>query len=175
MSDVNEPNFLLSLKRLQQAADAMDPVCRTTKNILEGAFDNHAHACSMRILTSTALVEELLKLGYERDALILEAIGGAWEAVKMPGLSEDERTIRLWKVSLVVHRILGEALFNHRVVGTKTPFLGVPISLLVDLLSNADARIQLLKNMNWEDRKWFHETSITTRYCESNFGFLARR
>ena len=174
MSDINEPNFLLSLKRLQQAADAMDPVCRTTKNILEGAFDNHAHACSMRILTSTALVEELLKLGYERDALILEAIGGAWEAVKMPGLSEDERTIRLWKVSLVVHRILGDALFNHRVVGTKTPFPGVPISLLVDLLSNADARIQLLKNMNWEDRKWFHETSITTRYCESNFSFLAR-
>ena len=95
MSDVNELNFLLPLKRLQQAADAMDPVCRTTKNILEGAFDNHAHACSMRILTSTALVEELLKLGYERDALILEAIGGAWEAVKMPGLSEDERAIRL--------------------------------------------------------------------------------
>jgi hypothetical protein len=159
---------------MREAADAMTPPCRTTKNTLDGASDGHSHACSFVVLASPRLVAGLSNLGYERDALILGAIGGAWEALKVPGLSEDERTVRLWKLSLVIHRILGDALYNHRVVSTKAPFLGVPISLLVDLLANADARIKLLKNQRWEDRRWFHETSVTTRYCESNFSYLSR-
>ena len=47
-------------------------------------------------------------------------------------------------------------------------------SLLIDLLANIDARVDILKNLPAEKRRRFHDSSTTTRTNESNFSELAR-
>ena len=169
---------MIHISHLRAAADALttddDPAADTVKKIVDGAFDRHSHSCTYLAITSPGLVARLRGLGHEAEAAFLDAMGRGWEAVKCPGISEDERTMSLHHLSLVIHRIFGPSLCSPKVLNSKSLRLGMASSLLIDLLANIDARVDVLKNLPAEKRRRFHDSSTTTRTNESNFSELAR-
>ena len=151
-----------------------DPAADTIRKIVDGAFDRHSHSCTYLAMTSRGLVAKLRELGYEAEAAFLNAMGQGWEAIKCPGISEDERTSSLHRLSLIIHRAFGPSISSPKILNSKSLGLGMASSLLIDLLANIDARVDILKNLPAEKRRRFHDSSTTTRTNESNFSELAR-
>jgi len=62
------------------------------EDILGGYSDGHSHACSMAVLCSHELADEVDKAGHSETAMALRTFGNAWMAFSLPGLTEDSRS-----------------------------------------------------------------------------------
>ena len=89
-------------------------------------------------------LDRLLAKGYEREFVILEAVGMGFAASEMPGLTPAERSRRLELIrAMLGYHAIGEALFLPGGGGggvRSTSFQELAAPNLLAFLANADAR-----------------------------------
>ena len=161
---------VLPLARLLEAAlQTGDPILI---NGLQGNCDMHSHAMSRACLTSKSLVRELEALGYKREAIIIKILGQSIEAWSMPHQTEVTRSEALHLVTLLVYRLFGDGLRSTQCLG-RAFFGGLPLKQWLDLVSNADARMQFLRSVASPLRSIIVESASGTGSCESRFSMEA--
>ena len=124
------------------------------------------------MMTSKPLVKALRDLGYPREALILDILGGACEAWSAPCQSEATRSRKLHLLSILVFRLFGDGLLNVKCLRTEK-FRGIPTQQWLNLLANADARRHALCSLDIRDRRQLCEKSLGTPLCESLYSTIS--
>ena len=150
---------------LEAALHTGDPIL---SNGLQKNCDMHSHAMSRAVLTSTSLVCSLRELGYTREAVILKILGRGVEAWSTPHQTEAARSKALHLLTLLVYRLFGDGLRSTQCLGRAT-FGGLECKQWLDLVCNADARVQLLRSTPWPLRGSVVDSALGTGNCESRF------
>ena len=106
------------------------------------------------------------------DAVVLENLGGAAQAWLSPHLTQEWRTKVLETTRIFVHRLFGRNLYDTASLCTSERSWCVTVNQLLDLFSNAEARLQWLASLPAQARGSAKETAQTTRFIGGHFGGL---
>ena len=145
-----EKDSVLDVKKLHAVAQEL---AREDRRFypLEAALERHTDmqgdAAMAFFLICPPFLERLLQHGYDREYVILEAVGMGFAACDMPHLTAIERTRRLELIrAMLGYNVIGEALYIPGVgeQGVRsTSFQGLAAPNLLAFLANADARAAL--------------------------------
>ena len=136
-----------------RAAGKADEADRESRRQEAGAFRAEHDACLL-------------------DAVVLENLGGAAQAWLSPHLTQEWRTKVLETTRIFVHRLFGRNLYDTASLCTSERSWCVTVNQLLDLFSNAEARLQWLASLPAQARGSAKETAQTTRFIESHFSRL---
>ena len=130
--------------------------------------DQHSHACSSEVIDHNKLPEELLKLGYVREAKVLEILRGSYRAWCRPHSTEADRTRSLHLLGIMVRRLWGDNLNDVNSL-TSEHYGGFPTKQWLNLLGNADAQSTFLSRLSFNQRQSFKLLCLSTIHLESSF------
>ena len=169
-----EPGLFLSMAHIAEAADNLDdPIL---KSFAAAAYDKHSQAVTVYVTCNTALWQELWRLGYYRDSVVLKVLGRATQAWSRPGLTFEARTKALFCLQQLIKAAMGNDMFDVRVLSRKH-YGGFPVQQLLDLCGMVDVRnqtVEMMPELFGVDGAFHNsETWLTTRKVESMFGSLA--
>ena len=104
-------NAVISAERLIEVAEelaAEKGEYWPLKAALERHTDMQSEGALAFLLLCPEYLDRLLEHGYEEEFVMLEAIGMAWMAYDMPGLTQAERTRRIELVQAPPSRVTGD-------------------------------------------------------------------
>jgi hypothetical protein len=141
--------------------------------VLAGAVDKNSHIGSKAVLCNRELVQCLLDLGHTHDAICVNALGRAWEASCRSGLTAEGRNVAFQRLEQLIRNVLGPGIYDPVVLGGQT-FAGMPRLQLIDALANIEGRRAFYASLSPAEARTVHESSLTSRGCESSFSTITQ-
>jgi hypothetical protein len=117
---------------------------------------------------------EMLADGHVTDVLCMDAICASQMAWVMPGLSQAERTARLFMYQYWASALWGDALFIPGSVCSKARIQGLVPNNIFEMMANADGRAIFLSRCTDAEAKQYVEKAFSNDVVEGQHSDLVR-
>ena len=130
---------------------------------------------AQEVLLNEKLRRGLEDHGYGSTAEALRVMGGAHQAMNMPGLTTDDRTARLGELRRFLLRTFGQAYHSVHLMTSDAKVGGLPRGLVTALLCNVDGRLHLLNRWPGLHTHLNEYRGLDTDDLELSFSALVKR
>jgi hypothetical protein len=156
------------------------PYFDSIKKCIEGAVDKQQRGPWLNIMTNQRYLDALRAAGAELTATLLAVLGNNHRGWDSRGLPREEREKSALVLAHLVWALLGEEVFRCRggpkgAAGglTRQSIRGMPLTNLVALVTNNDARSAYLSSMGYPTD--FCDRALSTDDCENIFSALVQK